>query len=67
MVEASGDLDLTEETLGPYGGSEVLPQDFQGHLPVNLLVPDQVDGGHPPLPQFSKDRETASENRGVLV
>ena len=46
VVEASGRLDLPQETLGPQCGRQVRAQHLHRHLPVVLEIFGEIDRGH---------------------
>src|SRR5207249_1664475 len=48
MMQAGGDLDLTEEALGTQGGRQLETEYFHGHLAVVLQILGEINQSHPP-------------------
>src|SRR5207245_1312500 len=59
--EAGGDLDLAQETVRAERCREFGPQDLDRDEATVLLVPGEVDRGHPAAAEFTLDRVPPGE------
>ena len=53
MLQAGGDANLAEESLGAEDGAELGIEDLERDAPVVLDVARQVDGGHAAAPDLA--------------
>ena len=64
MMQAGGDLDLTEEALGTQGGRQLGTEYFHGHLAVVLQILGEINQSHPPHAQLALEPIPVGERRG---
>ena len=62
MLQLGGDLDLTEESVGPEGGGKLGAQDLERHLAAVLEILGQVDRRHSALSQLTVEPVSVDES-----
>ncbi len=64
MIEAGGDRDLTQESIGAERGGDLRSQHLEGDRPIVLQVMREIDGRHAAAPQLPLDAVSAREGVG---
>jgi len=67
MVQACGDANLSQESLGTECGSEFGVQDLESDGTIVLQVPGEEHGPHSPAPDLALDGVTVGQRRLEVV
>ena len=67
MVQAGGDLDLPQESLGPERGCQLGAENLDGHRPLVPYILGEIHRGHTTVAQFGPDGVPAGECGRQLV
>jgi hypothetical protein len=62
MLEASGNLDLSQKALGAERMGQLLVKDLEGDQPIVPEIARQVDRGHAPAPELGLEQVAVTKS-----